>query len=114
MKIYTGNRAGKELTVAGEVAGTDVLNGDVLEALRVEAQWLSCDHRLTGQPRSEPAQVAVAVERVLEEVPEQRTYVELSPCEGRMQGNYSRKSHKVLRSRKPSNVPGWMHLMLLL
>ena len=78
MNIYTGNRAEKELTVAGEVAGTDVLNGDVLEALRVEAQWLACDHRLTGQPRSEPTQVAVAVERVLKEIPEQRTYGTLS------------------------------------
>ena len=56
-------------TLTREVARLEVLDGNVLELLRLIAAWLARDHVLTAEPRTEPAQVTVAVERVLQQVP---------------------------------------------
>ena len=56
-------------TLTREVACLEVLDGNVLELLRLIAAWLARDHVLAAEPRAEPAQVTVAVERVLQQVP---------------------------------------------
>ena len=57
------------LTLTHEVGAADVLNGYVLELLWLVAAWFARHHVVTRQPRDEPCQMAVTVERVLQQVP---------------------------------------------